>query len=685
MKKSTVLFAVILLFLTVVFPARGIKDPPGAGHLVYGAIGEPDTLDPAWGYDIASGELIFNVYEGLLFFDGESVEEYRAQLAADYIVEDTNETDSETGLTWMARYTFTIRTGVQFHSGGILAPSDVEYSFERGMVQDRTGGPEWMFLLPLLNVWYTREYNLSDPAEAELVGKMIDHAVQSNSTHVWLNAVSKVEWFWQVLCQSWASVISQAWAVGIGDWPGTWGDYTGWVAYNDPATSPIDLLATYPTGQDGGTGPFKLDYWNKGVEWSIVRFADYWDGWPALRPAPGGIAPFSYVERFTEKFIMDWAVRKPLFIGGDLDLCYIPRSYINDPDLLAAVASGAIELVKPLPMLSLVSFHFNFAVGFDSPYMPEMPIGTPRFDLFSDVHMRRGFAYAFNYTDFIDVAYLNEAIHPGSWHIEGLASHSIPHRYSIDLAKAADEFKLAFGGTLESPGPAWTQGFTVHIVYAASTVRQFMCEMFEYYIEKLYTDFGAPGTVDVRPVVLPWILFMEIDPTWLPAYSLGWLADFAHPDNFARPYMHSQGDFAYFQSYNNATVDMMIDTAVKLPLSDPTAQAYYWELQLEFYRSVPTIPMIQAIGRHYEQAWVQGWYYNPLHPGFYVYSIWKQDVTAGNVNCDGVVDMRDIGAIGRAFGSYPGHSRWNFRCDLNGDRKIDMRDISTAARNFGKP
>lgn len=55
----------------------------------------------------------------------------------------------------------------------------------------------------------------------------------------------------------------------------------------------------------------------------------------------------------------------------------------------------------------------------------------------------------------------------------------------------------------------------------------------------------------------------------------------------------------------------------------------------------------------------------------------------GDINFDGVVDMRDIGIAALAFGSDPGHERWNPACDLNGDDKIDMRDIAVVARNFG--
>jgi hypothetical protein len=51
--------------------------------------------------------------------------------------------------------------------------------------------------------------------------------------------------------------------------------------------------------------------------------------------------------------------------------------------------------------------------------------------------------------------------------------------------------------------------------------------------------------------------------------------------------------------------------------------------------------------------------------------------------------MRDVGVAGKAFGSYPGHERWNIEADITGsggepDNRVDMRDIGLIARHFGE-
>ncbi len=48
---------------------------------------------------------------------------------------------------------------------------------------------------------------------------------------------------------------------------------------------------------------------------------------------------------------------------------------------------------------------------------------------------------------------------------------------------------------------------------------------------------------------------------------------------------------------------------------------------------------------------------------------------AGDLNLDGVVDILDAVQAASAFGSYPGHPRWNSHADLNHDNEVDIFDI----------
>ncbi|MEM3566813.1 MAG: PKD domain-containing protein [Candidatus Bathyarchaeia archaeon] len=62
----------------------------------------------------------------------------------------------------------------------------------------------------------------------------------------------------------------------------------------------------------------------------------------------------------------------------------------------------------------------------------------------------------------------------------------------------------------------------------------------------------------------------------------------------------------------------------------------------------------------------------------------------GDVNGDGQVEARDIAIVGKAFGSYPGHPRWNPEADITSekylvpDNYVDVRDLAMVCKNFGK-
>ena len=58
---------------------------------------------------------------------------------------------------------------------------------------------------------------------------------------------------------------------------------------------------------------------------------------------------------------------------------------------------------------------------------------------------------------------------------------------------------------------------------------------------------------------------------------------------------------------------------------------------------------------------------------------YKSDLPSPDIK----VDMKDVGAAAKAFGSYPGHSRWNSVADINNDYKVDMKDIGSIAKKFG--
>ncbi|MEM3828143.1 MAG: hypothetical protein QXP36_02870, partial [Conexivisphaerales archaeon] len=85
MDKRVLITAVLgmLMVFSAVASVRAFPPITDKMHLKVATIegGMPETVDPAWCYDTASAELIFNVYDTLITFDGEHMDVYLPSIA----------------------------------------------------------------------------------------------------------------------------------------------------------------------------------------------------------------------------------------------------------------------------------------------------------------------------------------------------------------------------------------------------------------------------------------------------------------------------------------------------------------------------------------------------------------------------------------------------------------------------
>jgi ABC-type transport system substrate-binding protein len=110
------------------------EDSPDPTTFIDPEIGFPESLDPAYEYDQSSHCWVWRFYDPLVHMKRDRYDEFVPQLADSWEI-------SDDGLT----YTFHIREGVKFHEGGDLDAHDAAYAIWRGLLQDRTYGPYWMF------------------------------------------------------------------------------------------------------------------------------------------------------------------------------------------------------------------------------------------------------------------------------------------------------------------------------------------------------------------------------------------------------------------------------------------------------------------------------------------------------------------------------------------------------------
>lgn len=628
MNKKIVLATIAsILMVTMLFPIVSAPiEPHPNTTLIMVTIGEPETVDPGWCYDTASATIIFNVYDTLVWFNRTSMTDFIPDLATDWYFNDT-------GMYW----NFTIRKGVKFHNGADLTPSDIEYTFERWMVLDHGGGPTWMIFEPLLGCDYW------DTGDSGFAAK-VDASVESDANNVYFTYMTGAEFpsaiFLQTIAQSWASILDEDWAKAQGCWDGNWANTGEGSVYYNPTVSPIDKAGSKMCG----TGPYKLDYWTHGIEWSIVRNEAFWGPWPADEST--GQVCDDFVDRFIERKVDEWSTRKLEFVVGDADLCYVPRMYMHQ--LMTSwdgteVYLPGIECTPHLSTLTADGIFFNYNISngqFEdmppSPYLSGLGYGVidpsgicP--DFFSDEHVRKACAYSINYSKYIEAAFLGEAVYPSTPSIFGLEYRRPDiwydeNAYQFDLDKAEAEWRLAWGGQV------WDKGFKLTITYNTGNLpRRTMAKMLEANIEGVNDLF----TIDLLAVDWGSTYIPQLFTRQLPMFIIGWLADYPDPHNFYQPFMGEWGAFSgyYTQGYNNTEVNALLDEEIATT-NKTRRQEIFYRLQEIYIEDCPSVCVDQPEGRHWQRDWVKGWYLNMIYPGTYVYHTWIEQPTEW-----GIVDI----------------------------------------------
>ena len=531
-----------------------------------------DSLDPAWGYDTRSGEQVQYIYETLLFYEGEEIDQFVPVLATEWEFLDDNVT-----------YRFKIRQGVKFHEGGDLTPEDVEYSFERAMVQDRYGGPIWMFLQSLLGLRDSRDGEGNIVVTSDQIGG----AVEVDGDWV-VFRLADPAWglvFLQVLCGPWASIVDKEWCVANGEWDGT---EETWQDYNKP-----EKADSYLYNHTNGTGPWKLEQWEQGVQIELMRNDDYW-----REPAA--------FETVITQFVAEWTTRKEAFLAGDADLVYVQLDHTDELEGIADLTVYQDLLQTPL---TIDAFFFNMAIAEDSIYIGSGALdgnGIPT-DFFADLDVRKGFNYAFDWETYIEDALMGEAEQRGSPVIEGLPFYNPDaSMYSHDLDKAEEHLQAAWEGEV------WENGFKLTLLYGSGQqARKTACEILAENLVNINPKFE----VSIQPIAWETYLEKMIGTRDMPMFQVGWIADYPHPDNLVVPFMASYGVFAEWQSYGSSELDQLIEEAFK-ELDPAVQQNLYYGLQERYYQDALSIMLAQPLGRRYFTKYIHGFYFNPM--------IWSQ-------------------------------------------------------------
>lgn len=577
-----------------------------------------NTLDPAWNYELVGGGIIEDIYDTLITYVGPDATRFAPALATNWEIKDGGKT-----------YVFTIREGVKFHEGQDLTPEDVEYTFERGLLQGGTWSPQWLYTEAFFGTGVydvaelvDPEGNLdddpealqaADPARLMAACKQVTDAIRVDGNQVTFHLSQPWNPLLATLAGFWGSIVDKEWTIAQGAWDGdcaTWQNYYGVTS----ETTPLRDITN-------GTGPYKLDHWTPGEELVLVANEAYWREEPAWESGPSGPPR---IKRVIIKMVEEWGTRSSAFKIGDADYCTVPQENVVQMDPLVGEMCNYVDvgewdcqltenpdaplrLYKDFPLTSRddVFFVFDINVEGGNPYVGSGQLdgnGIPP-DFFGDIHVRRAFNYCFDWSAFIDDVLGGEGVQNYGPINAGLIGYdpNAPH-YTYDQDRCIEELKLA------QDGQVWENGFRFQIVYnSGNQTRQSVAEI----LQASFADIDPRFQIEI--LGLPWAAFLkEVSNSRIPIFVGNWVEDIHDPHNWAQPFL--VGTYARRQRIPESMSEefkKLVSSGVAAATSEERAEIY-GQIQVLDYEYALGIRLAVPTGRHYEQRWMKDWYYNPM-------------------------------------------------------------------------
>ena len=606
-------------------------DPTTLTQLTFGDI---DTMDPALAYDTASGQLIQNIMEPLIFYNHKDAVDFIPALASEVPTVDNGGISAD-GLT----FTFNIRPGVTFHNGNDLTASDAAYTFWRGLLQSDPNGPQWLLLEPILG--YTsgdvteeigegafagdREALVGGATPEELAGvcEKIKGAIVADDAAGTLTFHLAQPWgpFLATIAQTWGSIVDEQWAQENGAWDGDCATWQNWYAPGSENDELSDII--------NGTGPYMLDHWTPGEEYVLTANPNYWRTDPMWEGGPSGVAA---IQTVIVRNVAEWGTRFAALQAGDAEFATVnpadrPQAdeFVGEycdfrtdectPD--ADHPDAPLRKYNDLPNPSRTDIFMNFNVAADdsgsNPYIGSGALdgnGVPA-DFFSDVHVRKAFAQCFDYDTYIADGLNGEGVrNNGPIILDMLGYNPDGPTYNYDLDACAAELEQAWGGVLPDIGFRLQATFNT-----GNTARQTVAAILQNNLAAINAKYR------IEIVGLPWpTLLAAFRAKQLPLAISGWVEDIHDPHNWVQPF--TVGTFAGRQNMPadlKAQFQALVDAGVATVVP-AEREAIYFQLQQLYYDQVPTITGAQVTGANYHQRWLNDYFYNPVLPGFFFYA-----------------------------------------------------------------
>lgn len=478
--------------------------------------GGPYTLDPQVDWETVGMEITRNVYQTLVAYNGTSTTSFIPVLATN-IPTVANGEISSNDLNW----TFHIRANATFANGKPVTVFDVYFSMVRELLfatgNPGTGGytlaqavlPGYASNIPHYNSYANITKALT-----------YDNATQTITFHLF----QPVPYFLDLLSDTPSSVMEYSWAAQHG--AGLAFTPAGFTAYMQEADA--SDYNSYIESNTMGSGPFTVSLVNPGE--SITLSPN-----PYYNPPAYGFPKSNYT--VVIEYVKEASTAILLFNDGSADLLSaLPTSSL--PSVQTDVASGTANIYT---FSTMTTYFYPFNFDINTTMLASMGTYTVPSHYFANIFLRKAFADAFNYSEFISSILGNSQYHltlgtsyvgllpPGMLGYKPFSSWMNAPQYNLTQAK-----KYLYLSGNEST----VVNFPV-FVQAGDTTNFAAMSMWASVIHAIDSN------ITMTPVYIPFsemIGYTAANANPMPIYDLGWGTSIPDPINMIPP-MYVAGGF----------------------------------------------------------------------------------------------------------------------------------------------
>jgi ABC-type transport system substrate-binding protein len=483
------------------------------------------SFDPAIDYEVIGMEIIVNIYETLVQYNGSS-DSQMIPLVASEVPTVANGGISANYLN----YTFNIRNGLKFSNGDPLTAWDVYTSMIRTLlfVADSPGTAGWILAQDLLpgDGFATNATSYQNVTQAITV----DNTTQTVTFHLLKPDPAFLDY---IADPEGAAIVDYSWLVAHG--AGITFSPPGFVAYTNEGNE-VDYN-TYVQYNAMGSGPYMIKTFLIGQSIVLAPNPDY--------TPIAGIPGYNHTANDTIYIQWEKDAATALLIAESGQTDIVTRLPNYDYPIMAKLQSeGKIKVVS-FTTLSINFFNYNFNIN-----TTMLPTLGPQYNIpqyyFTNLDVRRAFAYAFDYTNYIDNIVGDDKYGADfAFHYTGIIPLGMPGYMNVTQLLQADAnvptYNLTIAKQYMEESGLYNTSINIPIVVEAG-------DLIDYAASQAW----ATTLNSIDPNIHVSALYMEVmemigymvpnqDP--MPIFMLGWNPDYPFPSDYIIPMYGENGTY----------------------------------------------------------------------------------------------------------------------------------------------